>query len=217
MYNRDAVYDQRGAEETRHTFGTRLWGKGENLNCNFEFLYQFGKFVRGNIHSYALASDTGYTIPLGGTTKIRFSLRADVYSGDDDPADSDLNSFNPFFQKGKHISQLAASGLINQRDLHLRITLTLDKHWSVTTSTLFIWRDSLNDGIYSIGNGVLRSGQSSQARYVDAQPELEAKYAFNRQLDLKGIFVYFRVGKFLKKTSPDRDITYLGSMLTFRF
>jgi hypothetical protein len=217
LYNRDSVYDQGSEEETRHTFGTRLWGKVKNVDYNFEFLYQFGKFGRGNISAYSLASDTGYTIPLNGSAKVRFSLRADVYSGDDDPVDADLNSFNPFFPKGKHISQLAASGLINQRDLHPRITLTLDEHWSVTSSTLFIWRDSLNDGVYSIGNGVLRSGQSSQARYVGTQPELEAKYSFNRHLDIKGIFVYFNAGKFLDETSFGRDITYLGSMFTFRF
>jgi alginate export protein len=217
LHDRSALYDQGRAEEMRHSIGTRLWGKWENLDYNFEFLYQFGSFGRGNIHAYALASDTGYTLPLGGQGKVRFSLRADVYSGDKDPSDGDLNSFNPFFPKGKHISQLAASGLINQRDVHPRITVTLDRHWSFTTSALFIWRDSLNDGIYSIGNGLLRSGQPSRARYVGSQPELEVKYTFNRHLDLKGIFVYFRAGKFLKQTPPGRDITYLGSMLTFRF
>jgi hypothetical protein len=217
LHNRDALYNQGRAEEMRHSIGTRLWGKGKNLDYNFEFLYQFGTFGRGNIHAYALASDTGYTIPLRGPAKVRFSLRADVYSGDKDPSDGNLNSFNPFFPKGKHISQLAASGLINQRDVHPRITLTLDQHWSVATSALFIWRDSLNDGLYSIGGGLLRSGQPSMARYVGAQPELEAKYTFNRHLDLKAIFVYFRAGKFLKEASPGRDTTYLGSMLTFRF
>ncbi len=217
LHSRNATYDQGQAEETRHTFGTRIWGKKKNLDYNFEFLYQFGRFGQGDIHAYAFASDTGYTIPLGGPTKVRFSLRADVYSGDDDPNDADLNSFNPFFPKGKHISQLAASGLINQRDLHPRINLTLDKHWSLTASTLFIWRDSLNDGVYSIGNGVLRSGQSSRARYVGTQPELEVKYSFNRHLDLKGTFVYFRAGKFLEQSTNGSDTTYLGSMLTFRF
>jgi len=217
LHNRSAVYDQGRAEETRHTFGARLWGKRKNLDYNFEFLYQFGTFGQGDIHAYALASDTGYTFFLGGVSKLRLSLRADVYSGDKDPADATLNSFNPFFPKGKHISQLAASGLINQRDLHPRMTLTLDEHWSVTTSALFIWRDSLNDGVYSIANGLLRSGQSSRARYVGTQPELEAKYTFNSHLDLKGIFVYFRAGKFLKQTTSGLDTTYLGSMLTFRF
>ena len=217
LHSRSATYDQGQAEETRHSFGTRIWGKKKNLDYNFEFLYQFGKFGHGDIYAYALASDTGYSIPLGGSAKVRFSLRADVYSGDGDPNDADLNSFNPFFPKGKHISQLAASGLINQRDLHPRINLTLDEHWSLTASTLFIWRDSLNDGVYSIGNGVLRSGQSSRARYVGTQPELEVKYSFNRHLDLKGTFVFFRAGKFLKQTSHGFDTTYLGSMLTFRF
>ena len=215
--NLNAIYDQGQAEETRHSLGTRIWGKNKNLDYNFELMYQFGKFGQGDIHAYALASDTGYTWQLGGPKKLRISLRADVYSGDDNPNDADLNSFNPFFPKGKHISQLAASGLINQRDLHPRINLTLDEHWSLTTSTLFIWRDSLDDGIYSIGNGLLRSGQISRARYVGAQPELEVKYQFNRYVDLKGIFVYFRAGKFLEQTSHGSDITYLGTMLTFRF
>jgi hypothetical protein len=217
LHSLNSTYDQGQAEETRHTFGTRIWGKKKNLDYNFEFLYQFGSFGQGDIHAYAFASDTGYSLPLGGSSKVRFSLRADVYSGDDDPNDANLNSFNPFFPKGKHISQLAASGLINQRDLHPRMTLTLDEHWSLTASTLFIWRDSLNDGVYSIGNGVLRSGQASRARYVGTQPELEIKHSFNRYLDLKGTFVYFRAGKFLKQTSRGFDITYLGSMLTFRF
>ena len=213
----EAIYDQGEAEETRHTLGTRIFGKRKNLDYNFEFLYQFGEFGQDDIHAYALASDTGYTWSLGGLKKLRFSLRADVYSGDDDPNDSDLNSFNPFFPKGKHISQLAASGLINQRDLHPRINLILDDHWSFTTSTLFIWRDSLDDGIYSIASGLLRTGSTSRARYVGTQPELEVKYCFNRHLDLKGIFNYFRAGKFLKQSSNGSDITYLGSMLTFRF
>lgn len=217
LRDQNAVFDQGRGKETRHTIGTRIWGKKNNLDYNFEFLYQFGEFGQGDIHAYALASDTGFAVPLGGVKKLRVSLRADLYSGDDDPDDADLNSFNPFFPKGKHISQLAASGLINQRDLHPRVELTLDEHWSLTTSTLFIWRDSLDDGIYSIANGLLRSGRASRARYVGAQPELEAKYQFNRHLDLKGIFVYFRAGEFLEQTSNGSDITYLGSMLTFRF
>ncbi len=217
LHSRSASYDQGRAEETRHSLGTRIWGKYKNLDYNFEIMYQFGEFGQSDIHAYTFASDTGYTLPLSGNGKLRFSLRADIYSGDDNPNDGKLNSFNPFFPKGKHISQLAASGLINQRDLHPRITLTLDEHWSLTTSTLFIWRDSLSDGVYSIGNGLLRSGQSSQARYVGTQPELEVKYSFNRYVDLKGIFVHFRAGEFLKQTSHGFDTNYLGSMMTFRF
>ena len=217
LHDRDAVYDQGQEEETRQTLGTRVWGKWNQVEYNFELLYQFGTFGRGDIDAYAITSDTSYSIPFNSSGKLRFSLRADVYSGDNGSNDSDLNSFNPFFPKGKHISQLAATGLINQRDLHPRISVTVDKNWFFTTSTLFIWRDSLNDGIYSIGNELLVSGQSSQARYVGTQPELEIKYTFNSYLDLKATFVYFKSGSFIRQASSGQDITYLSSMLTIRF
>ena len=212
-----ANFDQGTANEVRHSVGTRLWGKSGALDYNFEFVVQFGSFGDSTISAYALASDTGWTWDLGGESKIRFSLRADIYSGDDDPNDADLNAFNPFFPKGKHISQLAATGLINQRDLHPRIDIQFNKSWFLTLSTAFIWRDSLDDGIYSIGNGLLRTGQASRARYVGTQPEVELKWQVDRHLDLKGIFVFFDAGPFIRETPPGNDIVYLGTMATYRF
>ena len=212
-----ARFDQGTANEIRQTIGTRLSGKHGALDYNFELVFQFGSFGDSTISAYAVTSDTGYTWKLGAESKIRFSLRADIYSGDDDPNNADLNSFNPFFPKGKHISQLAATGLINQRDLHPRIDIQLNKQWSLRLSTLFIWRDSLDDGIYSIANGLLRTGQGSRARYVGTQPEVELKWQVDRHLDIKGIFNFFDAGPFLRETPPGNDIIYFGTMATYRF
>ena len=212
-----ARFDQGTANEIRQTIGTRLSGKEGALDYNFELVFQFGSFGDSTISAYAVTSDTGYTWKLGAESKIRFSLRADIYSGDDDPNNADLNSFNPFFPKGKHISQLAATGLINQRDLHPRIDIQFNKQWSLRLSTLFIWRDSLDDGIYSIANGLLRTGQGSRARYVGTQPEVELKWQVDRHLDIKGIFNFFDAGPFLRETPPGNDIIYLGTMATYRF
>ena len=212
-----ARFDQGTADEVRHSIGTRLSGKRGGLDYNFEFMYQFGSFGDGTISAYSVASDTGFTWELGGDSKIRFSLRADIYSGDDDPNDADLNSFNPFFPKGKHISQLAATGLINQRDLQPKINIQFNKSWFLTLSTEFIWRDSLDDGIYSIGNGLLKTGQASRARYVGTQPEVELKWQVDRHLDIKGIFIFFDAGSFIRETPPGNDIVYLGTMATYRF
>ena len=212
-----ARFDQGTANEIRHSIGSRLSGKLGAFDYNFEFMYQFGSFGDSTIGAYAVASDTGFTWDLGAESKIRFSLRADIYSGDDDPNDADLNAFNPFFPKGKHISQLAATGLINQRDLHPKISIQFNKHWFLTLSTEFIWRDSLDDGIYSIGNGLLKTGQASRARYVGTQPEVELKWQVDRHLDIKGIFVFFDAGPFIRETPPGNDIVYLGTMATYRF
>ena len=74
----------------------------------------------------------------------------------------------------------------------------------------------MSDGIYSIANGLLRSGQNNGPRYLGVQPELEVKYTSNPHLYHKGIFVYFRAGEFLEQTSDRSDINYLGTMLTYR-
>ena len=212
-----ASFDQGTANEIRHTAGVRLSGERGALDYNFEMVVQFGSFGDSPIHAYALNSDTGYTWVLGSESKIRLSLRADIFSGDDDPNEGDLNAFNPFFPKGKHISQLAATGLINQRDLHPRIDIQFNKQWSLRLSTEFIWRDSLDDGIYSIANGLLRTGQASRARYVGTQPEVELKWQVDRHLDIKGIFIFFDAGPFIRETPPGNDIVYLGTMATYRF
>ena len=205
------------ANELRHSVGTRFSWKSGALDYNFELIYQFGSFGKADISAYAVATDTGYTWTLGAESKVRFSLRADIYSGDSDPNDADLGSFNPFFPKGKHISQLAATGLINQRDLHPKLEIQFDKNWSLMLSTEFIWRDSLDDGIYSIGNGLVKTGQASRARYVGTQPEVELKWQVDRHLDIKGIFVFFDAGEFLRETPPANDMVYLGAMATYRF
>ncbi len=213
----NAVFNQGRAHELRQTIGTRLSGREGPWDYNFELVYQFGSFGDGDISAWATASDTGYTWRFGSYRKLRVSVRADVYSGDDDPNDNELNSFNPFFPKGKHISQLAASGLVNQQDLHPRINFQWDEHWSMTASALFIWRHRLGDGIYSIANAPLRGASQSRSRYVGTQNELEVKYQVDRHLDIKGIYIYFEAGPYLQETPPGNNITYLGTMLTYRF
>jgi len=212
-----ARFDQGTANEIRHSVGARLWGDYEGWDYNFEVMGQFGSFGDSTINAYGLTSDTGYTWKPGGDMKIRLSLRADVYSGDHNASDPDLNSFNPFFPKGKHISQLAATGLINQRDLHPKLQIQFNPQWFLTLSTQFIWRDSLEDGIYSIANGLIKTGQASRRRYVGTQPEVELKWQVDRHLDLKGIFVFFDAGPFIEETPPGNDILYLGTMATYRF
>lgn len=213
----NTVYDQGRAHELRHMLGTRLWGEQGDLDYDFEFVYQFGAFGDGNIGAWAVASDTGYTVALPRDTSARFSVRADVYSGDDDPADRDLEAFNPMFPKGLHISQNAPVGLINTYQLHPRATLNWDRNWSGTASALFIWRESLNDGVYNIANALLKTGQQSTSRFVGTQLEVDIKYTFDRHLDVRAIYNYFEAGPFIQETPPGGNITYLSGLLTYRF
>ncbi len=56
-----AQFNQGTANEQRQSLGTRLWGQMQSLDYNFEFVFQWGKFGRGDIRAWTAASDTGYT------------------------------------------------------------------------------------------------------------------------------------------------------------
>jgi hypothetical protein len=102
-------YAQGTASETRHSLGGRLWGKAEGWDYNLESLFQWGHFGSAEIRAWTVASDTGHTwndAPL----QPRLGLRANVASGDDDPNDDALETFNPLYPRGNYFNELATLG-----------------------------------------------------------------------------------------------------------
>lgn len=124
LYRRTATFDQGKARETRHSVGARLWRTAAPFDYNFEALYQWGSFGNGDIQAWTVASDTGYTfvsLPL----RPRVGLRADIASGDENPNNAALQSFNPLFPKGAYFSEAGLIGPANLIDLNPCIDLHL--------------------------------------------------------------------------------------------
>ena len=95
---RDMRFDAGVGDERRHSFGLRIWGAPERADYNVEVVAQTGTFARSRIRAWTVASDTGYRLAI--RTRPRFGLHADVTSGDRDPADDTLGTFNPLFPRG---------------------------------------------------------------------------------------------------------------------
>ena len=213
----EAEFDQGIADETRHTVGTRIWGQAFGWDYNFELVYQFGTFGAGNIHAWTVASDSGYTITWGSGQKLRFGLRADITSGDKDPNDPDLQTFNPLLPKGAYFGLISSAGPSNHRDLHLSIRFWPTQKVSIEFDWLFYWRHSLDDGLYAVPVSILRTGQNSRARFVGHQPGLEIVWQIDRHVSITGNYAYFFAGPFLKETPPGEDIRYLAAWVTYKF
>src|SRR5690606_35041256 len=89
-----STYVQGTARERRHSIGVRAFGKHANWDWNWETLYQFGSFGAASIRAWTVASETGYRFSAAPWTP-RIAFGANIASGDDDPADSNLGTFNP--------------------------------------------------------------------------------------------------------------------------
>jgi hypothetical protein len=212
----DALFDQGKARELRHSIGTRLWGEKDGWDYNCEFVYQFGSFGDGDISAWTAASDTGYTFH-DAPWRPRLGLKADVTSGDRDPNNPDLQTFNPLFPRGAYFSETSLIGPANHVDVHPSVEIRPTKSVTVSLDWDFFWRESPHDGVYGNAVNVVRAGSTSDARYVGNQPQLLLEWRVDRHLTITAAYAHFFAGDFLKQTPPGKDVDYVSTWAMYKF
>lgn len=214
-----ARFDQGVGRERRHTIGARLWNPRGTLDYNFELAYQFGVFEakrKGHIRAWTMASDTGYTFrdtPL----EPRVGFKTNVTSGDKDPNDADLETFNPLFPKGAYFGQLSPVGPLNHRDLHPNLELAFPKNISLAADWVFYWRQGARDAVYGVPGNIQRLGNRSRDRFIGHQPGIEMSMRADSHTTFTINYASFLAGRFLRETPPGKNTTYFASWMTFKF
>ncbi|MFP5514545.1 MAG: alginate export family protein [Alphaproteobacteria bacterium] len=219
--NRRASFDAGAGRELRHTVGVRTFGKAAGWDWNWEAMVQFGRFASnssgdGSIRAWSLATDSGYRF-TGLPLQPRLGLKANIASGDGDPRDGRLETFNPLFPRAKYFGELTPIGPYNLMNLHPSVDLALSDEFSLSASAIAYWRESLDDGVYDLTGGLLRSGAASKARYVGTQGELVLSYSSGRSFEGLISYSLFRPGPFLKDSGPAKTIHFAGMEAVFKF
>lgn len=211
----NAAYARGAAHELRHSLGARLFGRHGGLDWNFEFVGQFGSFGSDGILAWTAASDTGWTFP-NAPAKPRAFLRADIASGDH--GGSNLGTFNPLFPRGAYFNEAALIGPHNIMDLQPGVDFALTKSVKLTTSCDFVWRESLDDGVYGVALNLQVPPGASRARYVGTFPSASLAWQVGRHLNLTLNYVAYLLGDFVKQSVPgQRNGSYVSAVATFRF
>ena len=213
---KNARFNQGAVREIRRTIGTRIWNNTDALDYNFEFAYQFGKFGAGRINAWTAASETGYTIHEC-VFKPRFGIKANRTSGDKNPLNPNLETFNPLFPRGAYFGQLSPIGPSNHTDLHGTLTLQPVAKLAVNLDYLNFWRTSSSDGVYNVAGVLLRRGDMSRARFIGRQYAVEGSYKIDSHTSLTINYSRFNVGKFLRETPPAENTNYFAAWLTYKF
>ena len=218
---KDAAYQRGTAAELRHSVGARLWRpvatRGHGWDFDDEGVWQFGTFGSDEIRAWTVASDTGYSLP-NLPLKPRFSMKADVSSGDD-PRSRTLGTFYPVFPIGNYFGVLADTGPgpVNFIDVHPRAQFQLPRGISVSTDLVAQWRENLNDGVYAVPGFLLVAAGDSRARFVGYRPGVEARWQIDRHAYLQADYGIFYAGQFLKEASPGRNINYMEFWAGYKF
>ncbi len=216
---KQAVFDKGVGNESRHTIGTRFWGKRGGWDYNSEAILQLGAFGGGGLRAWANAHDTGYTF-RSARFRPRIGTTASVTSGDDGNPRSPLGTFNPLFPTGYYYGQgtINLNGPTNLIWVGPQLRLQITKSVRVVVDDNTFWRTSLRDGIYGLATNLLVSGKDNRERYVGSQASVGVYWQFNRHLLLSAAYDHFFAGPFLVKASmPRRSVDYAAAWVTYKF
>lgn len=219
--NRQARFGGITAREQRHSVGLRGNGSSGDWRWNVEGVVQFGHFADQSIRAWTLGSELSRAFPTT-PLKPRATLRFNMVSGDRDPADGKLGTFNALFPKGKYFGELSPIGPYNIVNLHPGVALALDDRLSLSVAGMAFWRFSRHDGIYDIpGNLILGPGAgpgtgSGGARFIGKEVEAALSWQVTPELELSTSLSAFAAGAYLRQTGRAKTITMLGVEANFR-
>lgn len=108
----DARFGGTRAEERRDVFGLQSAGHAGRFDWDAELQYQAGEFGDADIRAWATGNVLGFSFP-GPAWKPRLSLQLDAASGDRQPDDGRLETFNPLFSRGSYFSQSGLTDFSN--------------------------------------------------------------------------------------------------------
>jgi hypothetical protein len=140
-----------------------------------------------------------------------------AFSGNQNPASRTLGTFNSIFEKGPYFTYAELFGRRNLVALQPSVELHLSKAVLLRPNPAFFWRESPRDGLYSIGNAVLVSGQQSRSRYITTQVSVQLQWQMTRNLRWFTEYAHFFPGDFLKQSTPGRNINFWTGWLDIRW
>ena len=209
-------YTQGTGREQRETIGARVWAHTSTWDYDLEYTTQFGRFDTGNIRAWGTGYHLGYTF-----NQARFAphpeLDGGVLSGDRNPHDNTLGTFNPLFPNGNFLSQSILLGPFNLIIVRPTYKTALTRRLSSNTNLELLWRESTADGAYNIAGILTHAANGSTAKLIGTQIQQEVDYGFTRHLSGSLAYEHFFTGAFLKQSPPGHSLNFISPQLTYNF
>ncbi len=152
-YGRDgARFAAAVGDERRTSFGVRVFGDDGRIDWNVEAVAQRGTLETDvgppqDIRAWTIATDTGITW-RGTRFSPRLGLKGDIASGDRDPHDGRLQTFNALFPKAAYFSEASLLAPANLVDLQPSLTLQATPRVTTLLGWQIAWKQHRNDAVY---------------------------------------------------------------------
>ena len=194
--------------ELRNILDLRYAGQADNFDWDLEWMGQSGHIGNDSIKAWAMGLRTGYILSdIGWTPRLGFQL--DAASGDSNPHDRTLGTFNPLFPNGYYLALAGYTGYTNFIHVKPSVTVKPTTNLSATIAVAAQWRETTADAVYTLPNipvaGTAGRGGSYTGTYLQARFDWQATEHFSAALEA----VRFQVADSIRQAGG-HDGTYLG-------
>lgn len=210
----DARFGAVSGDERRQALGARLGGKVGAFDYEAEGMVQRGRFAGQPIRAWGGSVGAGYT--LRRPWSPRLGLRLDAGSGDRDPADGRLQTFNPLFPRGAYFNESALTSWSNLRAARASLGLSPAKGAGLEISYMARDRATPGDAIYLQPMQVLPGGAASRARAVGNVLQIDASWQVARNVKLQAQVAHQEAGAAVT-AAGGRDTDFAMAIIQYRF
>lgn len=212
-----SVFEQGTGHQTRYTVGTRVAGAWRGWDFDVEAAVQFGELDGVPIRAWTLASTNGYRWALGPWW-VRVGLRADIASGDSNPDDDALQTFDAMYPRGDYFGAAALLGPANFFDIHPAVTVGWLDRLSLGVDWGFFWRLERRDAVYSPPGFIqLTAEQAGPERFVGSNLSATVEWAALGSLTVAAVYSHFFVAPRVGTAAGAQDIDFFQLTVDFNF
>ena len=211
-----SLYAQGVGAERRHTIGLKWTARARRLDFNYDGVVQWGRFDAAPIRAWALVTETGLRLS-SSSWRPRLSVRVDIASGDADPEQRALQSFNPLFPGSAYSGAVGLLGPTNLTDFTPALTVTPRAGLVVGVEAPSYWRTSTDDGVYATDLRVLFGPRAGAGKYVATNPSLLVVWQATRHVQLQGVITRLVAGRFLDDTFVAAGFGFYSFTARYRF
>lgn len=205
------------------TLGTRIKGDPKKLHgweYEGEFAFQTGQVADLNLTAFAAHGGFGYNFSCDWKPRLFFEYN--FASGDDNPTDGDIHTFQNLFpsnHKFYGFMDLFSWQNIHNPELSFRVQPT--KQFTLEADAHAFWLANTNDAWYR-ANGVtkvrpLNALAQNADSYAGSEIDLVATYKPAKFLTLVAGYSHFFAGSYLHDTGADddADFGYVQALFSF--
>ena len=214
IHRENGAYASGAADEHRHSLGAREFGGWDRWDWDGEQVIQFGRFGGESILAWTAAIDGGYTFDT--LFSPRLGLKTGVTSGDRNPTDGRLETFDALYFKSGYFNDASLLRPQNIIGLHPNLKLSPAHNVTVDGGANVFWRYSRSDAVYAVPGFISVPVIHTGSPYVGTAVDANLDWRIQRHISLGASYVHFFTGHYIHEAGG-HDVDYVSTTLTFVF